>query len=75
MHVPDIPTPKDLINAAFSRARKKAIQKKKLIDREMLRIDISANVVLDSIHNISILDINSLTPFYRELLEATVDMV
>lgn len=75
MNVPDIPTPKDLINAAFSRARKKAIQKKKLIDREMLRIDISANVVLDTIHNISILDINSMTPFYRELLDATVDVL
>lgn len=74
MHIPDIPTPKDLINAAFSRARKKAIQKKKLIEREMLRIDISANVVLDAIHNISVLDINSLTPFYKELLEATVDV-
>ncbi len=73
MKVPNVLTPKELINVAFARARKKAIHKKKLLDREMLRIDISANIVLDELHGISILEIDNLKPFYRDLVEATID--
>ncbi len=80
--IPHIPDPKELVKSSVERAKRSAKQiwekdrKKRLIKRELARVQVLGDRVSDKLASIvkSTVNFNQLNPFYAELISALIDI-